>query len=363
MTISGAYPEIRALEEKADKNGFVTLSDIRAEFPDEADWDTIEAALIDRGIEVIDDEESPSAQTVEPGEETDESDDDITDVIDREVGGVTEPLRIYLRQIGEAPLLTAEDEVNLAKRVEEGDIEATQLFVRSNLRLVVSIARHYATRGLDLLDVIQEGNMGLIKAVHRFDWRRGHRFSTYATWWIRQGILRAIGDQARMIRLPAHIHDLVISIDRSKQRLTQQLGRTPNEEEIAADIRENPAVVSLVSTMAQRPVSLETPVGEDQESTLADWIQDETEEAPETLADRESLREEMALAMGAALDERERRIIAMRFGLMNGRQHSLEEVGKMLGLTRERVRQIEAKALRKLRRPDVASRLEDYLRS
>lgn len=356
--------ELDVLLEKARTQGLVTEDDISDAFPDlkrgSTDWALVEAALVAAGVEVL--EELGSEEPEEPSDVETEAPEDITEDIDREIGGVTEPLRVYLREIGEAPLLVAEEEIRLSQLVEQGDVEAAQKFVLSNLRLVVSLAKKYIGRGLSLLDLIQEGNMGLMRAVHRFDWRKGHRFSTYATWWIRQGMLRAISDQARTIRLPAHISDLTTKYNRVRQQLTQQLGRYPTIEQISEAMGIEPDKLRVIVSIAQKPVSLETPVGEDQETQLLDWIQDENTELPDEIAYRQSLKADVEEAMEEALSDRERRVLAMRFGLRDGHQLPLEQVGRELGLTRERVRQIEAKALRKLRRRDVAQRLEDYLR-
>jgi RNA polymerase primary sigma factor len=278
-----------------------------------------------------------------------------------EYGGfVTDPARVYLKEISDARLLTASEEVNLAQRVEEGDLKAAQHLVRSNLRLVVSIAKKYVGRGMSLMDLIQEGNIGLMRAVRKYDWRKGYRFSTYATWWIRQAILRAIGDQARTIRLPAHIGEAIGRLTRVVQSLTQELGRKPTAEEIAEAMSIEPERVESIMRAAQRPVSLETPVGEDEESHLGDFIRDEMQKTPYEAATESLLKEEVISALDT-LSPREKLVLQLRFGLGNGHQHTLSEVAEELGVSRERVRQIEGEALRKLREPLEARRLITYL--
>src|SRR5690606_21172471 len=270
----------------------------------------------------------------------------------------TDPIRLYLRDIAQAPLLTAEEEVELAKRIEEGDVEALQRFVRSNLRLVVSIAKRYVGRGLSLLDLIQEGNLGLIRAVQKYDWRRGYRFSTYATWWIRQAITRAIADQGRTIRLPVHMIDSITRYRRTVMQLTQELGRPPRAEEVAEAMSVPPEKVEQFIRAAQRTISLEKPIGEDEEGTLADLIADEVARSPEEEAVETLLQRDVAEVL-EELTPRERLVLQLRFGLGNGSPHTLSEVGQQLDISRERVRQIESEALRKLRRR-AADRLAAY---
>jgi RNA polymerase primary sigma factor len=275
---------------------------------------------------------------------------------------VTDPVRLYLREISRAPLLSSQQEFALARAINEGDFEATQKFVLANLRLVVSIAKKYVGRGLTLLDLIQEGNMGLLRAVHKFDPERGFKFSTYATWWIRQAILRAISEQSRTIRLPAHIGEAMGRVAQVSQDLHQKLGRTPKAEEIGKELGIEGSRVREILRAAQTPVSLEAPVGdESEENQLRDFVRDETSAAPEEMAAQTLLKQEMSDVLDDVLTERERIVLQLRFGLGNGHQYPLEKVGEHLGVTRERVRQIEAEALRKLRSPRLTERFRDFL--
>ncbi len=275
---------------------------------------------------------------------------------------VTDPVRLYLREISRAPLLSSQQEFALARAINEGDVEATQKFVLANLRLVVSIAKKYVGRGLTLLDLIQEGNMGLLRAVHKFDPERGFKFSTYATWWIRQAILRAISEQSRTIRLPAHIGEAMGRVAQVSQDLHQKLGRTPKAEEIGKELGIEGSRVREILRAAQTPVSLEAPVGdESEENQLRDFVRDETSAAPEEMAAQTLLKKEMSDVLDDVLTERERIVLQLRFGLGNGHQYPLEKVGEHLGVTRERVRQIEAEALRKLRSPRLTERFRDFL--
>ena len=275
---------------------------------------------------------------------------------------VTDPVRLYLREISRAPLLSSQQEFALARAISEGDVEATQKFVLANLRLVVSIAKKYVGRGLTLLDLIQEGNMGLLRAVHKFDPERGFKFSTYATWWIRQAILRAISEQSRTIRLPAHIGEAMGRVAQVSQDLHQRLGRTPKAEEIGKELGIEGTRVREILRAAQTPVSLEAPVGdESEENQLRDFVRDESSAAPEEMAAQTLLKQEMSDVLDDVLTERERIVLQLRFGLGNGHQYPLEKVGEHLGVTRERVRQIEAEALRKLRSPRLTERFRDFL--
>jgi len=273
---------------------------------------------------------------------------------------INDPVRMYLKEIGRVPLLTAEDEMELAKRIENGDEEAKRRLAEANLRLVVSIAKRYVGRGMLFLALIQEGNMGLIKAVEKFDHKKGFKFSTYATWWIRQAITRAIADQARTIRIPVHMVETINKLIRVSRQLLQELGREPAPEEIAAEMDLSVEKVREIMKIAQEPVSLETPIGEEDDSHLGDFIEDQEALAPADAAAYELLKEQLEDVLDT-LTEREENVLRLRFGLDDGRTRTLEEVGKVFGVTRERIRQIEAKALRKLRHPSRSKRLKDFL--
>lgn len=271
-----------------------------------------------------------------------------------------DPVRMYLKEIGKIPLLGMEDEVELAKKMELGDPEARKRLAESNLRLVVSIAKQYVGRGMQFLDLIQEGNLGLIKAVEKFDYTKGYKFSTYATWWIRQAITRAIADQARTIRIPVHMVETINRLVRTSRQLLQELGREPTTEEIAARLDLPVERVSEIMKMSQEPVSLETPIGEEEDSHLGDFIQDDNVLVPQDAAAFTLLHEQLMEVL-LTLTEREQKVLRLRFGLDDGRPRTLEEVGKQFNVTRERIRQIEAKALRKLRHPSRSKKLKDYL--
>ena len=271
-----------------------------------------------------------------------------------------DPVRMYLKEIGRIPLLSPEEEIELAKRMEAGDEEAKKQLSEANLRLTVSIAKRYSGRGMQFLDLIQEGNLGLIKAVEKFDYRKGYKFSTYATWWIRQSITRAIADQARTIRIPVHMVETMNRVNRTSRRLLQEYGREPSPEEIAEAMNLPVERVLEISKISQEPVSLETPIGEEEDSHLGDFIQDEHIPVPADEAARTLLREQLEKVMDT-LSEREQKVLALRFGLEDGKPHTLEEVGREFQVTRERIRQIEAKALRKLRHPTRSRKLRDFL--
>ncbi|MDO4649132.1 MAG: RNA polymerase sigma factor RpoD [Eubacteriales bacterium] len=273
---------------------------------------------------------------------------------------IEDPVRMYLKEIGKVSLLTAEEEIELAQRMEEGDEEAKKRLAEANLRLVVSIAKRYVGRGMLFLDLIQEGNLGLIKAVEKFDYRKGYKFSTYATWWIRQAITRAIADQARTIRIPVHMVETINKLIRVSRQLLQELGREPSPEEIAAEMDMSVERVREILKISQEPVSLETPIGEEEDSHLGDFIQDDNVPVPADAAAFTLLKEQLVEVLGT-LTEREQKVLRLRFGLDDGRARTLEEVGKEFNVTRERIRQIEAKALRKLRHPSRSRKLKDYL--
>ena len=273
---------------------------------------------------------------------------------------IEDPVRMYLKEIGKVPLLSAEEEIELAKRMENGDEAAKKRLAEANLRLVVSIAKRYVGRGMLFLDLIQEGNLGLIKAVEKFDYRKGYKFSTYATWWIRQAITRAIADQARTIRIPVHMVETINKLIRVSRQLLQELGREPTPEEIAAEMNMPVERVREILKISQEPVSLETPIGEEEDSHLGDFIQDDNVPVPADAAAFTLLKEQLEEVLGT-LTEREQKVLTLRFGLEDGRARTLEEVGKEFNVTRERIRQIEAKALRKLRHPSRSRKLKDYL--
>ena len=273
---------------------------------------------------------------------------------------IEDPVRMYLKEIGKVPLLSAEEEIELAKRMEEGDEDAKKRLAEANLRLVVSIAKRYVGRGMLFLDLIQEGNLGLIKAVEKFDYRKGYKFSTYATWWIRQAITRAIADQARTFRIPVHMVETINKLIRVSRQLLQELGREPQPEEIAAEMNMPVERVREILKISQEPVSLETPIGEEEDSHLGDFIQDDNVPVPAEAAAFTLLKEQLVEVLGT-LTEREQKVLRLRFGLDDGRARTLEEVGKEFNVTRERIRQIEAKALRKLRHPSRSRKLKDFL--
>ena len=273
---------------------------------------------------------------------------------------IEDPVRMYLKEIGKVPLLTAEEEIELAKRMELGDEEAKKRLAEANLRLVVSIAKRYVGRGMLVLDLIQEGNLGLIKAVEKFDYRKGYKFSTYATWWIRQAITRAIADQARTIRIPVHMVETINKLIRVSRQLLQELGREPTPEEIAEEMNMPVERVREILKISQEPVSLETPIGEEEDSHLGDFIQDDNVPVPADAAAFTLLKEQLVEVL-STLTDREQKVLRLRFGLDDGRARTLEEVGKEFNVTRERIRQIEAKALRKLRHPSRSRKLKDYL--
>ncbi len=290
-----------------------------------------------------------------PEEEFDPEDIDVPDSI-----AIDDPVRMYLKEIGKVPLLSQEDEIELAKRMEQGDEEAKKKLAEANLRLVVSIAKKYVGRGMMFLDLIQEGNLGLIKAVDKFDYRKGYKFSTYATWWIRQAITRSIADQARTIRIPVHMVESINRLIRTQRQMIQDLGREPTPQELSKEMKLSVERVREIMKIAQEPVSLETPIGEEDDSHLGDFIRDDNVPVPAEAAAYTLLQEQLGEVLNT-LSDREKRVLCLRFGLIDGRARTLEEVGQEFKVTRERIRQIEAKALRKLRHPSRSRKLRDYL--
>ena len=322
--------------------------------PDEID--DLYETFSNKGIEIVDDSNRAQAEV---DEDKAEEEVDI-DLSIPEGISIDDPVRMYLKEIGRVPLLSADEEIALAKRMEAGDEEAQKELAEANLRLVVSIAKRYVGRGMLFLDLIQEGNLGLIKAVEKFDYNKGYKFSTYATWWIRQAITRAIADQARTIRIPVHMVETINKLIRVSRQLLQQLGREPSPEEIAEAMEISVERVREIMKIAQEPVSLETPIGEEEDSHLGDFIEDQDAPAPAEAASFMLLKEQLEEVLDT-LTEREERVLRLRFGLDDGRARTLEEVGQNFGVTRERIRQIEAKALRKLRHPSRSRKLKDFL--
>ena len=333
---------------------------------DEEKMEKIIEYLENNGIDVFqisddkDDVDDDIILGMEAGGEGDEKDIENIDLSVPDGVSIEDPVRMYLKEIGKVPLLSADEEVELAKRMEEGDAEAKKKLAEANLRLVVSIAKRYVGRGMLFLDLIQEGNLGLIKAVEKFDYKKGYKFSTYATWWIRQAITRAIADQARTIRIPVHMVETINKFVRVQRQLLQELGREPYPEEIAEHMNMPVDRVREIQKISLEPVSLETPIGEEEDSHLGDFIQDENVPVPAEAAAFTLLREQLEEVLGT-LTEREQKVLKLRFGLEDGRSRTLEEVGREFEVTRERIRQIEAKALRKLRHPSRSRKLKDYL--
>lgn len=342
---------------KGREQGFISQEEILAKFPDLEDniekIDELYATLSEQGIEVVDSKEKIWGDDAGADADHDLSFDDISELADDSV-------RMYLREIGRIPLLTWEEEVDLAKKIGKGDNQAKKRLAEANMRLVVSIAKRYIGRGLDLLDLIQEGNTGLIRAVEKFDYNRGFKFSTYATWWIRQAITRAIADQARTIRIPVHMVETINKLIRTQRKLLQELGREPLPEEIAIEMGIEVEKVHHILKISQEPVSIEAPVGEEEDSRLADFIEDRESISPDEAATYELLKEHINEVL-ALLTPREQKILRMRFGLDDGRSHTLEETGQEFGVTRERIRQIESKALQKLKKHRESKKLRDYL--
>ena len=370
---------IKDLTEKASskKKKSLSYTDVSNRLEDmELDKDQMEEIyelLMSKGVEVdmenepddidlleLEDEEvdDPEVDAV-IAENPDAKEIDLEATISKNIA-VDDPVRMYLKEIGKVPLLTAQEEIDLAKRMEQGDEYAKQKLCEANLRLVVSIAKKYVGRGMLFLDLIQEGNLGLIKAVDKFDWTKGYKFSTYATWWIRQAITRSIADQARTIRIPVHMVETINKLIRVSRQLLQEEGREPTPDEIAAEMGISVEKVREILKISQEPVSLETPIGEEEDSHLGDFIPDDDAPAPAEAAAFSMLKEQLVDVLGT-LTEREQKVLKLRFGLEDGRARTLEEVGKKFDVTRERIRQIEAKALRKLRHPTRSKKLKDYL--
>ena len=352
--------KVNKILKKAKEQGKITYGDLAKEL-DDANPDQIDKvfdAFEEMGVSLNDDlDEEPDIDDLKEVEDL--KLDEITDTSYEGIN-VDDPVRMYLREIGRIPLLTFDQELDLAKRILDGDEEAKQKLAESNLRLVVSIAKKYVGRGMLFLDLIQEGNMGLIKAVEKFDYTKGFKFSTYATWWIRQAITRAIADQARTIRIPVHMVETINKLIRTSRHLLQQLGREPTPEEIAKEMEIPVEKVMEIQKIAQDPVSLETPIGEEDDSHLGDFIQDEDSPAPQDSAAYTMLKEQLEEVMNT-LTPREAKVLKLRFGLEDGKARTLEEVGREFDVTRERIRQIEAKALRKLRHPSRSKKLRDYM--
>lgn len=355
-----------------EHNGFVNNKYLESldlfNFIDIDDIEEIKTKLAENQVEFID--ESENLEYIEISDDLIDLDDEKDDVEDEEIKledfsdlkgfNIDDPVKMYLKEIGKIPLLSADEERILAENMEAGDIEAKKKLAETNLRLVVSIAKRYVGRGMQFLDLIQEGNMGLMKAVEKFDFRRGFKFSTYATWWIRQAITRSIADQARTIRIPVHMVETINKLVRIERQLVQELGREPTNEEISEHMGIEVDKVNEIRKIAQEPVSLETPIGEEDDSHLGDFIEDETAIAPDEAANFSMLKEQLNQVL-STLSDREKKVLELRFGLNDGTPRTLEEVGKEFEVTRERIRQIEAKALRKLKHPSRSQKLKDFL--
>jgi len=352
--------EIKKLIKRGKDQGFVTQDEILLIFPNPEnatnEVDDLYHKLLDEGIDVFD---TTEIDTSDVSKSVTDLEKELERLATLEEGYLSDPVRMYLREIGRVALLTYEEEVALAKRVEKADKKARERLINANLRLVVSIAKKYVNRGLTLLDLIEEGNIGLMRAVMKYDWRRGYKFSTYATWWIRQAITRAIADQARTIRIPVHMVETINKFNRLSRKLMQELGREPTPEEVALEMGVSVEKAREIIKVSQEPASLEAPVGEEEDSRLGDFIQDASA-SPTDQATHALLKDHIKEVL-ETLSPREAKVLEYRFGLEDGKQRTLEEVGKEFGVTRERIRQIEAKAIRKLRHPTRSKKLRDYL--
>ena len=367
-----AMPEVQTLIKRGKEKGSLNNADFEEVLEktdlDPEEIDSIYLLLQKEGIDLTfqdmdietDDIDLDIDIDVAELEEIEIEDDPVKDIDLGDSVSVNDPVRLYLKEIGKVPLLTAEQEMGIAKRMEAGDDEAKKELAEANLRLVVSIAKRYVGRGMSFMDLIQEGNLGLIKAVEKFDYTKGFKFSTYATWWIRQAITRAIADQARTIRIPVHMVETINKLIRVSRQLLQELGREPTPAEIGKEMGFSEEKVREIQKIAQDPVSLETPIGEEEDSHLGDFIEDDNAPAPSEAASYALLKEQLMEVLNT-LTEREEKVLRLRFGLDDGRARTLEEVGKEFNVTRERIRQIEAKALRKLRHPSRSKKLKDYL--
>ena len=370
--VNGEKPDkkqiLKNLIEEGRAKGMLSQKEIHEAFGEiqltQDQFEKIVESLEGMQIEIVDKtfDEIPDEELLEEEEDNSEilKSNNLEEVLSNEGISVDDPVKIYLKEIGRVPLLSNEEEQELAKRMAEGDEAARAKLSEANLRLVVSIAKRYAGRGMMFLDLIQEGNMGLIKAVEKFDYSKGYKFSTYATWWIRQAITRAIADQARTIRIPVHMVETINKVMRVERQLLQELGRQPKPEEVAQEMGMSVEKIREVLKIAQEPIPLETPIGEEEDSHLGDFIPDEDITAPSDAASQVMLKEELEDVL-KTLTEREAKVLKMRFGLEDGRMRTLEEVGRDFNVTRERIRQIEAKALRKLRHPSRSKRLKDFL--
>ena len=355
--------DIRDLIERGKSKGTLSNSEIMEAIEDIYDIDQIDKlydTLENMGIEITGYLDTPDFEEIESETEQYESAEDMEKMLSQEGLSIDDPVRMYLKEIGKVPLLSTDKELELAEKMSQGDEQAKKELVEANLRLVVSIAKRYVGKGMFFLDLIQEGNLGLMKAVEKFDYNKGYKFSTYATWWIRQAITRAIADQARTIRIPVHMVETIHKVSRISRQLLQKLGREPSADEIAREMNMSPEKVREILKIAQDPVSLETPIGEEEDSHLGDFIEDVDSPAPAEAASYTLLREQLSEVLHT-LTPREEQVLRLRFGLDDGRTRTLEEVGKVFNITRERIRQIEAKALRKMRHPSRSKRLKDYL--